>query len=197
MSSPAVQTRARAPRLADAAVAKARLTVVPRSRTHAARVPFVLLVSALLVGGVVGLLLFNTSMQQASFTASGLEKQAAALTAREQALAMQVESLRNPQRVAERAQALGMVLPTESCVLTLSAPAAPCSAPPADRASPLRLRAAPPVKPAFLSPPPITVPAPAAVAPGSTVAGDTVSTSRGQERRQGRNGAKPQRDKQR
>ena len=66
------------PRIAEAAVERARLTVVPARRgAPAARVPFVMLVSLLLVGGVAGLLLFNTSMQQASFTATAMEDQAA------------------------------------------------------------------------------------------------------------------------
>jgi hypothetical protein len=79
MSSPAFQIRSRVPRMAEAAAERARLRVVPRRRVRAARVPFVTLVSLLLVGGVAGLLLFNTSMQQASFTATALENRAASL----------------------------------------------------------------------------------------------------------------------
>jgi hypothetical protein len=109
MSSPAFQIRSRVPRMAEAAVERARLSVVPRRRVRAARVPFVTLVSLLLLGGVVGLLLFNTSMQQASFAATSLEGQASALTAREQTLRMELDVLRNPQRVAEQAQKQGMV----------------------------------------------------------------------------------------
>ena len=71
--------------------------------------PFVTLVSLLLLGGVVGLLLFNTSMQQASFAATALEEQATSLTAREQTLQMELERLRDPQRVAEARKQLGMV----------------------------------------------------------------------------------------
>ena len=66
------------PRLAEEAVARARLTVVPRRRVRAARMPFVTLVSLVLLGGVVGLLCFNTPMQQASFAATKLEAQATA-----------------------------------------------------------------------------------------------------------------------
>ena len=74
MSSTAAQVRARLPRIAEIAVKRARLTVVPRPRTRprAPRVPFVTLVSVILLGGVVGLLMFNTSMQQASFRAAAL-----------------------------------------------------------------------------------------------------------------------------
>ncbi|WP_309649402.1 hypothetical protein [Nocardioides sp.] len=90
--------------LAGAAVERARLTVVPRRRTRAPKVPFVTLVSLLLLAGVVGLLLFNTSMQQASFTTTALQERATNLAAREQALEMELEELRDPQRLAAEAQ---------------------------------------------------------------------------------------------
>ena len=104
------QARSRVPRIAEAAVERARLTVVPRAAARrAARVPFVVLVSLLLVGGVAGLLCFNTSMQQASFTATAMEDQAQALDAQQQSLTMELDALRDPQRVAARAQQMGMV----------------------------------------------------------------------------------------
>jgi cell division protein FtsB len=109
MSSPVPQFRSRIPRLAEVAAERARLTVVPRRRTRAARVPFVALVTIVLLGGVVGLLLFNTSMQQASFAATALEGQADTLAARQQALQMDLDRLRNPQRIADKAQRLGMI----------------------------------------------------------------------------------------
>jgi cell division protein FtsL len=104
-----------APQLAQAAVQRARLRLVPRPvvRSRAAKVPFVVLISAILLAGVVGLLLFNTSMQQASFKATALERQATDLSARQEALEMSLAQLRNPQRVAGRAQQMGMVIPTE------------------------------------------------------------------------------------
>ena len=76
--------------------------------------PFVVLVSLLLVGGVVGLLLFNTSMQQSSFATTALENQAQTLSAREETLRMDLEQLRDPQRLAESAQRSGMVPPPAS-----------------------------------------------------------------------------------
>jgi cell division protein FtsL len=109
MSSPVPQFRSRIPRIAEVAVERARLTVVPRRRTRAARVPFVALVTIVLLGGVVGLLLFNTSMQQASFAATSLESRADTLAARQQTLQMELDRLRNPQRIAAAAQHLGMV----------------------------------------------------------------------------------------
>ncbi|WP_193610679.1 cell division protein FtsL [Nocardioides lijunqiniae] len=95
--------------LAEAAVQRARLTVVPRRRSRAPKVPFVTLVSLLLLAGVVGLLLFNTSMQQAAFTTTSLEDQATTLAARQEALEDEIEELRDPQRLAEAAQRVGMV----------------------------------------------------------------------------------------
>ncbi|MGH3307948.1 MAG: hypothetical protein ACRDOX_09690, partial [Nocardioides sp.] len=76
MNSSALRSRSIGRGFAEAAVERARLTVVPRRRTRAARMPFVMLVSLVLLGGVIGLLLFNTSMQQASFAATALEEQA-------------------------------------------------------------------------------------------------------------------------
>jgi len=115
-----LRPRGRVPRIAEAAVERARLTVVPRRAVRAARVPFVALVSLLLVGGVVGLLLFNTSMQQASFRATALEEDAQILAAQEQSLQMEVEMLRDPQRVAEEARRIGMVPPANPAFIRLS-----------------------------------------------------------------------------
>lgn len=119
MSHPAVQIRSRVTSIGEAAVSKARLHVVPVARSRAPRVPFVALVSAVLLAGVVGLLMFNTSMQQASFHTSSLEEQASVLAARQQTLEMELDELRDPQRVAVAAQQMGMVLPSSPAFLTL------------------------------------------------------------------------------
>lgn len=156
MSTPALQIRARVPRLAEAAVERARLTVVPRARSRAARVPFVTLVSLLLVGGIVGLLLFNTSMQQASFAATSLEEQAGNLAAREQTLKMELEELRNPQRVAQQAQEMGMVIPSAPAFLELDGTVTG-RAVPASPEDAVNLSPRPVVKPAALSPAPRVV----------------------------------------
>jgi hypothetical protein len=111
MSSLVSQARARAPRFAQTAVARARLSLVPVRRTRPPRAPFAVLVFAILGAGVVGLLLFNTHMQQASFHATRLQQQADDLTARQQALDMELERLRAPQRLAEAARSIGMVAP--------------------------------------------------------------------------------------
>ena len=147
----------RLPRIADYAVERARLTVVPRRQSPAPRMPFMILVALVLLGGVVGLLLFNTSMQQASFKATGLEAHAQRLHAKEQSLKMELDQLRDPQLVASRAQELGMVSLVNPAFIRLSdgkvlgnpVPASPLDR---QRLTPLASR-----KPATLRVPPVTV----------------------------------------
>ena len=157
MSSPAVQFRSRMPRIAEAAVERARLTVVPRRRVRAARVPFVTLVSLILLGGVIGLLLFNTSMQQASFAATSLEDQASTLSAREQTLRMELDVLRNPQHVAEQARRMGMVTAGSPAFLKLSDGKILGTATPPDPTQDVRIVPPPPAKPPVLNPAPTYV----------------------------------------
>ncbi|GAB3035771.1 hypothetical protein GCM10011376_18290 [Nocardioides flavus (ex Wang et al. 2016)] len=162
MSSPALQSRTRVTRIAQEAVDRARLTVVPRVRTRAPRVPFVTLVSLVLVGGIVGLLLFNTSMQQASFTASSLETQADTLAAREQTLRLELDELRDPQRVALQAQQMGMVIPSAPVFLDLASGTTSGVRTPATRENAIQLQPPAPIKPANLAPAPVVVEVPAA-----------------------------------
>jgi cell division protein FtsL len=198
MSSPAVQIRHRVPRIAQEAVERARLSVVPRARTRAPKVPFVTLVSLVLVGGIVGLLLFNTSMQQASFAATSLEGQASALTAREQTLRMELDVLRNPQRVAEQAQKQGMVpgqVPVpidlrEGKILT--SPAGATAAAPA----PTTLRLRPPQQlPAILDPAPLKVRAAGSSAGPGESAGAAAALTGTNEARQQQENQKPQKNR--
>jgi len=157
MSSTAPQLRSRLPRLAEAAVERARLTVVPRRRTKAPRVPFVTLVSLILLGGVVGLLLFNTSMQQASFAATALEEQATNLSARQQTLQMEVERLRDPQRVAEAAKRQGLVIPAAPAFLDLETGEVTGNVAPATPGLDTKINEPPPARPPELDPDPIHV----------------------------------------
>ena len=155
MSSTAPQIRrlpAMAPRLAQAALERARLTVVPRTRrSRAPRVPFVTFVSIILLAGVVGLLLFNTSMQQASFRATALEEQATDLGAQQEALEMDIQALREPERVARAAQDLGMVIPaTPAGVLHLGSGKVSGRPAPASAADSIPLHLPGPEKPAEL-----------------------------------------------
>jgi hypothetical protein len=165
MSALINQARNRVPRIAEAAVERARLTVVPRGRSRAARVPFVTLVSLLLVGGVVGLLLFNTSMQQASFTATAMEAKAAALDAREQSLQMDLERLRDPQRVAVKARSIGMVPPGSPAFLRLSDGKVLGNPAPAVAEDGIRVVPLPTRKPKNLRPDPVVLPVPKTAEP--------------------------------
>lgn len=147
MSTPLFQPRNRVPRIAESAVEKARLTVVPRRATAAPRVPFVTLVSLLLVGGVVGLLLFNTSMQQASFVTSSMEEKAAVLAGKEESLRMQLHRLRDPQHVAARAKKLGMVPSSSPAFIRLSDGRVLGRPAVADPGNAIRIAPLPPAKP--------------------------------------------------
>jgi cell division protein FtsB len=172
MSSPALPIRDRLPRLAEEALDRARLTVVPRRRVRAARMPFVTLVSLVLLGGIVGLLCFNTQMQQASFAATSLEAEADNLTAREQTLHDELQSLRDPQHLATQAQQAGMVVPQSACTVRLAAGTTDQGCAPATPDNTPTLLARPPRKPAVLDPAPLVVlvppvpPVPGAGQPG-------------------------------
>jgi hypothetical protein len=164
MSTPAVQLRSRVASIGDAAVERARLSVVPRTKVRAPRIPFVTLVSLVLLGGVIGLLMFNTSMQQASFAASDLEERASTMAAREQTLRRELDALRSPQRIAEEAQRMGMVVPTAPAFLALDGTVVgtPTPATPADG---LQLAPRPDAKPAHLDPPATVIEVPATTTP--------------------------------
>jgi cell division protein FtsB len=120
MSATTASSRSRLTRMADAVAISDRLALVPGRRTTASRTPFVVLMVALLVGGVVGLLAFNTQMQQRSFAASRLQSEATSLTAEQQGLRMQLEKLRDPQNLAAAAKKLHMVVPTNPAFLMLA-----------------------------------------------------------------------------
>jgi cell division protein FtsB len=96
-----------------------RLTAVPAPlpAPMAPRLPFVVLVSMLLIGGVVGLLVFNTSMQQSAFQEQRLQEQATTLAAREQALDGELKKMEDPHKIAAKAKDLGMVVPQNAAML--------------------------------------------------------------------------------
>jgi hypothetical protein len=129
--------------------------------------PFVTLVSLVLLGGVVGLLCFNTQMQQASFAATSLEAQSGNLAAREQTLHDELQALRNPQNLAAQAQAAGMVVPQSSCTVQLAAKTTDSGCAPATAANTPPLLARPPKKPPVLDPDPIIVTVPPVAGSGT------------------------------
>lgn len=108
MSSYLAPTRTRV-RFTEAAQRRARLAVVRGGGSSAPRVPFAALVLTVLALGLVGLLVLNTSLQQGAFYARDLEARALTLSQQREALQLRVAALREPQQVADRAAALGMV----------------------------------------------------------------------------------------
>jgi hypothetical protein len=90
-------------------LSRPRLTIVPKAVSRAPRIPFVVFVVALLATGLVGLLVLNTSMERGTYVAGALRAQSTALAQHEQELRIQVSALEDPQRVARRAERLGMV----------------------------------------------------------------------------------------
>ena len=202
--------RSRVPRFAEAAVERARLTVVPPrrlGRTQAARTPFAVLVIAILAAGVVGLLMFNTSMQQTSFKATALQDRVNVLTAKEQSLALELDELRDPQHLAVSAKELGMVAPSQPAFVRLADGRVLGNPTPATVGDTVRVNPLPSKKPAALKRKTVIVKVPAATTPGSTSgttsAGaatsatsgtDTPGTSTTDEREGGRKKASTQAD---
>jgi hypothetical protein len=87
-----------------------RLTrLMPSGPSTAARTPFVLLVVLLLSGGLITLLLLNSSLSQGSFELSELKKKTTELTDEQQALQRDVDRHSAPDALERRARELGMV----------------------------------------------------------------------------------------
>lgn len=97
-----------------------RLTVVQKVAPRAPRVPFIALVLTLLVGGLVGLLVLNTTLQKGAYTLTSLRETSSDLTIQRQQLELQVAQLREPQRIASEAQRLGMVAGDTPAFLSLA-----------------------------------------------------------------------------
>jgi hypothetical protein len=119
MSSFLAQARNRALR-PMALLPRPRLTVVAKAANRAPRIPFVVLVVTLLIGGLVGLLLLNTALQRGAYTTTALRDRAEALSIRQQQLEVKVDAMAQPQRLAERALRLGMVADGSPGYLELS-----------------------------------------------------------------------------
>jgi hypothetical protein len=113
--------------------------------------------------------MFNTHMQQGSFYATRLQQHADELTARQQALDMQLERLRAPQRLATAGKALGMVAPGVPAFVELSDGSVVGTPTPASPEDAVRINPLPAQLPAPLRPKPIIVRVPAPAVPESPV----------------------------
>lgn len=100
VSRPAGQLKGRAARLAR---------LMPSRPSNAARTPFVLLVVALLGGGLITLLVLNSALNEGSFRLSELKKRTTGLTDEQQALQRDVDNYSKPDALERRARELGMV----------------------------------------------------------------------------------------
>lgn len=84
------------------------MLVSPR-RSSASRVPFLIVIGAIMVVGLVGVLLLHMLAAQDSYRANHLQQRLAALTDAEQRLSSIVEADSAPAALRHRAEALGMV----------------------------------------------------------------------------------------
>lgn len=86
-----------------------RLRVAPPAPVSAPRAPFVGLILAVVVGGVLGILLVNTKINENAFHLDRLQKQQTALDLREQQLQKQIAEYEAPGNLAAAARKDGMV----------------------------------------------------------------------------------------
>jgi hypothetical protein len=97
-----------------------QLRVVPGAAGHPGNGVFAALCMALLVGGLVVLLMLNTSMAEGSFTLHRLQATSGELTDTEHALTAAIDAQRSPANLAARAASLGMVPADSAAFLRLS-----------------------------------------------------------------------------
>jgi len=138
-----------------------RLTVVPPVRAPVPRAPFVLVVSGLLTGGLVGLLFLHTAIAEDSFRLHDLTARSVVLADRAQALEQEIAMAAAPQRLAVRATALGMVR-SENPVFIRTSDGRILGKPKPGVAPPIRATRAPQAKPTKPGQP--VTPAPSATA---------------------------------
>ena len=169
-------------RPAAAAVERARLALVPVRRVDAPRAPFAVLVFLILGAGVVGLLMFNTQMQQDSFYATRLQQRADALTAQRESLELELEGKRDPQRLAAAASRLGMVQPQNPSFVNLATGRIEGTPTRATRDDRVIINPRPPVMPARINPKPkvieVQAATPRTTKPGQTGGGDGPASDR-------------------
>jgi hypothetical protein len=91
-----------------------RLVVVSPRRSPASRLPFLILVGAIMVVGLVGVLLLHMLAAQDAYRANHLQQRLTTLTDAEQRLSRLVDSDSAPAALRQRARALGMVPATIS-----------------------------------------------------------------------------------
>ncbi|MFE0103836.1 cell division protein FtsL [Streptomyces sp. NPDC059009] len=151
------------PELRGRAAKLARL--LPSGPSQAARTPFVLLVVLLLGGGLITLLMLNSSLNEGSFQLSKLKKETTELTEEQQELQREVDDFSAPDALQRRAGELGMVPGGDPAFLD---PDGTVRGVPGAAARPSALRVPAPRPLEVASPPPSVseAPSPAPSAPG-------------------------------
>ncbi|MFN2539408.1 MAG: hypothetical protein ABR549_14835 [Mycobacteriales bacterium] len=120
MTAPARVMPLRSPLPKEAPKRTSPLRLVPPRRSSAAKTPFVVVLVALLAGGLLGLLLLNTMVAKQSFSLHDLSARDKVLTQQESDLSRQVQDLEAPASLAGRAAALHMVPSGTPAFLRLS-----------------------------------------------------------------------------
>ncbi|MFB9239609.1 hypothetical protein ACFFWC_29455 [Plantactinospora siamensis] len=87
----------------------ARLTVAPPAPVLVPRAPFVALILAVVVGGVLGILVVNTKINENAIRLSRMQDQQATLDLRQQQLEDQITKAEAPGNLVARARKLGLV----------------------------------------------------------------------------------------
>jgi hypothetical protein len=86
-----------------------RLRVAPPPPVSGPRAPFVALVLALVIGGVLGILVVNTKIAENAFRLDRLQKQQATLDVTQQQLEREIAAAEAPGNLAAAARKLGLV----------------------------------------------------------------------------------------
>jgi hypothetical protein len=86
-----------------------RLRVAPPPPVRVPGAPFVALILVLVVGGVLGILVVNTKINENSFRLGKLQEQQATLDVQEQQLERKITEAEAPGSLAARARQLGLV----------------------------------------------------------------------------------------
>ena len=98
-----------APRRLEAQLPRPQLRSLPSPARHLSRVPFVVLVVAVLVAGLIGLMVLNAATTDRAFVLRDKQREAATLGHQLSDLEAQVARANSPAQLAGRAADLGMV----------------------------------------------------------------------------------------
>ncbi|WP_431974653.1 hypothetical protein [Micromonospora haikouensis] len=102
-----------------AATPSPRLRVAPPPPVSVPRAPFVALILVLVVGGVLGILLVNTKINENSFRLERLQQQQAKLDVDQQQLDKEIADAKAPGNLTATARRLGMVEAEEPAYIRL------------------------------------------------------------------------------